>query len=384
MHFTDARPHLRRVVLAVLAACLVGTLLGASVTHAAPSAASARGAGGSAAYDGSVGKPECNLLGRKFTRGLGCSRTKCTDGAVLWRKTFGAEACALKGAQQGYGFVSTVDSRQCRALNRRWIARVNYCASEPDRSIGVRYDAPQCFGAASVYVPLSEAEGYFDECLTVQRALELTRLAGESQTTLADQVALRSSLQCPHRPGRVFVDGVCASDPGAVPSGGGVVVIGDSLTWRGSDELAQRRPSFTLDGEPARRPTELEARLDFFRSLHGEPDGLIVELGTVPAEGFGRSDLRKVLGSLPARTQVMLVLPYFEIVSRPEPVVVSPASQRMAGWMRQLATSRHGSCTADWPSFVKSHPGVLQDGVHTKHAAEGRWARWIAKEWTRC
>ena len=43
--------------------------------------------------------------------------------------------------------------------------------------------------------------------------------------------------------------------PDFLPSAGGVVVIGDSLTWRGSDELGRLRPSFTLDGEPARPPT---------------------------------------------------------------------------------------------------------------------------------
>ncbi len=64
-----------------------------------------------------------------------------------WRKTYGAEACTLRGAPKGYGFAATVDARRCRALNRRWIARVNYCASEPDRSPGVVYSAPQCIGA---------------------------------------------------------------------------------------------------------------------------------------------------------------------------------------------------------------------------------------------
>jgi hypothetical protein len=159
-------------------------------------------------------------------------------------------------------------------------------------------------------------------------------------------------------------------------------MIGDSLTWRGSDELGRLRPSFVIDGEPARRPTELASRLTFHRSLNGEPGGLIIELGTVPAKQFSRRDLQKVVGSLPASTQVMFVLPYYEL--RTAPVVVSPASRRVAGWMGHLAASRPHSCSADWPGYVQAHPGILQDGVHTKHAAERRWARWIAAQWAHC
>ena len=77
------------------------------------------------AYDSGLHEKDCDLLGREFTPGRGCARNQCTDGAVLWRKTFGAEACALRGAKHGYGFVATVDSRQCRALHRRWIAEVS-------------------------------------------------------------------------------------------------------------------------------------------------------------------------------------------------------------------------------------------------------------------
>ena len=52
--------------------------------------------------------------------------------------------------------------------------------------------------------------------------------------------------------------------------------------------------------------------------------------------------------------------------------------------MRDLARSRKHSCVADWPAYVRSHPGTLQDGVHTKHAAEGRWAHWISQQWAGC
>ena len=371
---------LRRLLVALVTLlCLAAPTAAAQASSPERSAA---GGGGAAAYDDSLHEADCTLLGREFVKERGCSRTTCFEGAVPWRKTFGAEACTLRGAPEGYGFVSTVDVRQCRALHRRWISQVNYCASEPDRSPGAVFNAPQCTGAATVYVNLQETEGYYDECLTTERALELVQRSAVEGSTLEAEVAVRSSTQCPYRPGHVFVDGACVADPSFRPSGGGVVMIGDSLTWRGSDELGRLRPSFTLDGEPARPPTELASRLAAFRTGHGDPDGLIIELGTVPAKTFGRHDLEKAVRGVPRGTKVMLVLPYYELNS--DPVVVTPQSRKVDGWMRDLARSRPKTCVADWPAYVRSHSGVLQDGVHTTHAAEGRWAGWVSQQWSHC
>ena len=362
------------------------TILVLAASAAAPQALAREGAaadtGGTTAYDASLHESDCTLLGREFVRHRGCARTRCVGGAVPWRKTFGAEACTLRNAPPRYGFGSTVDVRQCRALNRRWIPQVNYCASDPDRSPGAVYDAPQCTRAAPVYVNLTETEGYYDECLTTARAADLAQRSVLEGTTLEEEVALRSTVQCPYRPGHVFFYGACVADPSFLPSDGGVVVIGDSLTWRGADELGRLRPSFTLDGEPARPPTELASRLALYRAGHGEPDGLIIELGTVPGKTFGRRDLVKAVKSVPRATKVVLVLPYYELNS--DPLVLTPQSTKIAQWMRQVARSRHRTCVADWPAYVQSNPGTLQDGVHTKHRAEGQWARWISQQWGRC
>jgi hypothetical protein len=370
----------RRALVALVALLFLAAPTAAAAAQTGEGAAT--GTGGAAAYDPSIRRAACALLGREYVEHRGCSRTNCFEGAVPWRKAFGSEACTLRSAPPGYGFASTVDVRQCRALSRRWISQVNYCASEPDRSPDAVYDAPQCTGEATVYVNLAETEGYYDECLTTARAAELVQLSVLEGSTLEAEVSLRSSTQCPYRPGHVFVNGACVPDPNFQPSGGGVVMIGDSLTWRGSDELGRLRPSFTLDGEPMRPPTELASRLAFFRSGHGEPDGLIIELGTVPARSFRRHELVQAVRSVPRGTRVMLVLPYYELNTNP--VVVTAQSRRVDGWMRALARSRGKTCVADWPAFVRSHPGILQDGVHTTHAAEDRWAHWISQQWRRC
>jgi hypothetical protein len=233
-----------------------------------------------------------------------------------------------------------------------------------------------------VYVTLSEVEGHYDECLTPARVEGLSRLATTRGSTLADEVSLRSRIQCADRPGHGYVDGRCTRQPGRRPSGGGVLMVGDSVTWRGSDELVRLRPGLTIDGEPARRPTELAARLDAYRARHGQPAGLIIELGTNPAPNFRGRDLAATVRTLPAATTVMFVLPYVEVGG--EPGVASSPTRRFGGWMRSLAASREPSCVADWPAYVRSHPGLLQDGIHTRTVAEIDWARWISEQWERC
>jgi len=370
------RTALRRLLVAALSVLL---LAGPAFVALSTTAAQAEG---TATYDRTVGQTDCDLLGRAYTAGRGCSRTDCSAGWVPFRRTFGAEACALRSQPNGFGAVATIDVRRCKALNRRWLPEVNYCAANPDRSTTAVYGASQCLGAATVYVNLTEEEGYYDECVTPQRADELARLASAEQSTLTAEASLRSSVQCSFRPGYVFTADRCVFDPAARPVGGGVLMIGDSLTWRGSDELARIRPEFTLDGEPARPLSALQERLDYFRAGPGEPDGLIIELGASPAKSFTRRDLAKILRSLSADTDVMLVLPYYQL--RSNPVVVSQPSIKVAGWMRSLAGSRKNTCVADWPAYVAAHDGILQDGVHTVHRSEGRWASWISQQWDRC
>ena len=352
---------------------LVPTALAASPASAARSAS---------AYDGSLSANDCDLLGRAYTSGRGCSRTTCVQGARLFRKVYGAEACQLRG-QGDYGFVSTIDYRRCAAIGRRWISQVNFCASYPDRSAAAVYDAPQCVGARSVYVNLTEADGFYDECLTPRRVRELKLLATGTGSDLTSQASSRSSIQCPYRPEHVYTNGKCVPAPDSRPARGGVLMVGDSLTWRGTDELGRRRSTFELDGEPGRQLASLKARMAYYRAGHGEPTGFILELGTVPTpKSFGKADLTRIVRSLPASTVVMFVLPYAEITSAP--VRVSPNTIRVARWMRAIAMAHKGSCLADWSAYVRTHRGILQDGVHVKKQYEDDWANWVSRQWARC
>ena len=337
-------------------------------------------AGGSAAYDRSLNVSKCDLLGRVYVKGSGCARKKCVQGAQLWRKVYGAEACQLRN-QGDYGFVATVDFRRCAALGRRWVSQVNFCASYPDRSATAVYDAPQCAGARSVYVTNTEADGFYDECLTPDRVRELVGIARSSGSDLTAEASLRSSIQCGYRPAASYVDGRCVSDPGSVPAKGGTLMVGDSLTWRGSDELARLQRKLTIDGEPARQISELQGQLSYYVSGSGQPTGLIVALGAVPPPaGYGKSDLARTIKSVPRSTKVMFVLPYAALPSGS----TSPRTTMVGSWMRAIAKARGRACVADWPSFVRSRPGLIQDGVHVKNPQERTWARFVSQQWGRC
>ena len=363
-----------RLVAALGAAFLVVTTLGVVST----SAASAPGPG---AYDRSLSATECDLLGRVYTSGQGCSRTQCVKGARRYRKTFGAEACQVRG-QGAYGYIATIEARRCTALGRRWLADVNYCASYPDRSATAVYDARQCVGPRTVYVLMTEADGFYDECVTPDRARELVAYARGSGADLATEAALRSAVQCDYRPATTYADGRCVADPGSVPAQGGVLLVGDSMTWRSADELARLRPAFEIDGEPARQLGALRAQLAYYRAGHGDPTGFILELGTVPPpKAFTKKDLGEIVRSLPAATEVMFVLPYTEVGT---PVRASPNSLKIAGWMKAISRGRGNSCVADWPAYVRSRGGLLQDGIHVKKQYEKDWARWMSQQWSRC
>ena len=158
-------------------------------------------------------------------------------------------------------------------------------------------------------------------------------------------------------------------------------MVGDSLTWRGTDELGRIRPTFTIDGEPARQISELKGRLDYYVSGHGQPTGLIVAMGAVPPPGgFGKSDLARAVKSVPRSTKVMFVMP-FAALPNGKP---SPNTAKISGWMRAIAKARGRTCLVEWPAFVQSRPGLLQDGVHVRNNSEGVWANLIAQQWGRC
>ena len=65
-----------------------------------------------------------------------------------------------------------------------------------------------------------------------------------------------------------------------------------------------------IDLRPGRRLDELPGRLSWFRANHGDPDQVVIQLGTNRRKGFNEGDFRDTMLSLPASTPVLFLLPY--------------------------------------------------------------------------
>ena len=315
--------------------------------------------------------------------GNGCARHRCVSGSVMFKEGHDAELCRLAG-RNGAEYARPINSRRCAELSRIWIGEINSCASNPNRARRVVEHSARCRGAASTYVNHSEEEGYYDECLTPHRVAELRRVAKRKNVSLNQAALDRSRFNCSYRGGQVMQDGVCVQRPGPPPAAdlGGFYMVGDSVSWRADDELARKAPGWELDLRPGRRLDELPGRLDWYRADHGDPDQLIIQLGTNRRQGFNEGDFRAVMASLPASTPVLFVLPYRKFNGDNEGPVA--ATKKYASWMKRLAADRPQTCLADWPTYAASHLANLVDGEHPDAAHEGWYARYVVKAWGRC
>jgi hypothetical protein len=358
---------------------VVGT---ASATDSATATGTDPAAGKGVAVDRRLDHRECNLTGRVWTSG-GCARHHCVSGSVMFKEGHDAELCRLAG-RNGAEYARPINSRRCAQLNRVWIGEINSCASNPNRARRMVEHSARCTGAASTYVNHSEEEGFYDECLTPHRVNQLRRIAKRKKISLNQVAVDRSRFNCSYRGGTVMKDGVCIRRPGPPPAAdlGGFLMVGDSVSWRADNELAGRAPGWELDLRPGRRLDELPGRLDWFRSDHGNPDRLIVQLGTNRRQGFNEGDFRVVMASVPSTTPVMFLLPYRKFTGNNKGPVA--ATKKYAGWMRRLAADRPQTCLADWPTYAANHLANLVDGEHPDARHESWYARYVIHAWGRC
>ena len=366
------------------ALCAAPSLLSALVVTAALSVLTGAGASAGIAVDRRLDQRECALTGRVWVpSSAGCARHRCVKGATMFKEGHDAELCRLPGPR-GAEYARPISSLRCADLNRVWIGEINSCASNPDRSRRIVVNSARCTGAASTYVNHSEEEGYYDECLTPHRVAALRRIAKRNRISLNQAALERSRFNCSFRGGWVMKDGRCVRRQGPPPAAdlGGFLMVGDSVSWRADDELAARQPRWTLDLRPGRRLDELPDRLDWYRADHGNPDRLIVQLGTNRRQGFNEVDFQDVMSTLPTSTPVLFLLPYRKFTGANEGPV--RATKKYANWMRRLAGQRPLTCLADWPTYASHHLSNLVDGEHPDARHEGWYARYVVRAWGDC
>ena len=141
---------------------------------------------------------------------------------------------------------------------------------------------------------------------------EVEQIAKRKKQSLNEAALDRNRFNCSYRAGWVMQNGTCVKREGPVPASqqGGFYMVGDSVSWRADDELAERQGNWVLDLRPGRRLDELPGRLDWFRANHGDPDQVIIQLGTNRRRGFNEDDFRTTILSIPATTPVLFLLPY--------------------------------------------------------------------------
>jgi hypothetical protein len=377
----------RRVVTFVLALLCLTTVLVAGATTATTvttltaAEAAAPSGGAASAYDTRLGPGECRLTGRVYVPGRGCSRDRCVPGSTLWKFGTDAELCEQRG-RKGDIWAQPIAKPRCERLGRVWLAQINACASNPDRARTRMRDVPQCTDRRATYLNHAETEGAYDECLSPRKVRVWSRAARKEGTTLARVALERGRANCSYRGGFVMVDGLCTERQGPPAQPGGVVLIGDSVSWRAQDELAPREPDWVLDSKPGRRLDELGTRLDWMRAEHGEPDAVIVQLGTNHRRGYSEADFDATLATLPADVPVMFLLPYRE--RTPGNASQVRATRTYAGWIAAAADQRPLTCLADWPSYAAKHKSRLVDGAHPRASAEEWYARYVLRQWDAC
>jgi hypothetical protein len=336
-----------------------------------------------ASYDRALGRGECALTGRVFVAGQGCSRTRCLPGATLDKTGRDAELCERRGPH-GWAYGQPINQRRCAALGRRWVDEVNICASNPDRARRVVRGAPQCTDPRATYVNHSEEEGYYDECLPPNRLRKAERFAKRQRLSLNKAALDLNRFNCSYRAGWVMSGGRCTKRLGPVPADalGGTFMTGDSVSWRADGEIHARARSWVLDLRPGRRLDELQGRLDWFRANHGEPDRVIIQLGTNRRAGYTEQQFRATMATIAPGTPVLMFLPYRHPDAGNASLV--SATKKYAGWIRSLAAERPSTCLADWPSYAAQHLGNLVDGEHPDRQHEGWYARYVLRSWAQC
>ena len=213
-----------------------------------------------------------------------------------------------------------------------------------------------------------------------------SKIARRNKQSLNEAALDRNRFNCSYRAGWVMQNGPCVKRPGPVPASqqGGFYVVGDSVSWRADNELADRQRQ--LDPRPAPRPSPRRA---------ARPAGLVPRQprGPRPAdrparhqppEGFQRGRLPRHDGcrSRPAPRCCSCC-----------PTASSPGRQRRPGRGHQEVRpldaggsprQRPLTCLSDWPAIAAHHLSYLVDGEHPDAQHEDWYARYVVRAWGNC
>ena len=167
-------------------------------------------------------------------------------------------------------------------------------------------------------------------------------------------------------------------DSGQAATNPNVYLIGDSISYRGTDNLRSLGVHWQINAFPGRTLTPLSDLIAARLAQGPAPRTLIVELGTnVDATNpYTEGDFRSALAQLPHTTRVVLVTPYRD-PAKYDPSVWSPSTPataaEFASMMAHIAATRKNTCIAPWARFASRHRYLLADGIHPKGPYKPHW-----------
>lgn len=166
-----------------------------------------------------------------------------------------------------------------------------------------------------------------------------------------------------------------------------VIVLGDSLTYRGEDKLHARRPAWVVDGVRGRNVTTLLPLMRQHLRATPRPRAVVVALGTNGSRRWTMDHYRRAARMVPRGTDVVFVTPYRAVLRQPTRPGVAPIDvNRYGRWMQRVAKAAPARrCVAPWAHVARRKPWLLTDGVHQiDPAGESAWARLVVAAVDRC
>lgn len=163
------------------------------------------------------------------------------------------------------------------------------------------------------------------------------------------------------------------------------LLIGDSISNFGQDNLRKYRPTWKVDAINGSTPATLSSRITKNVKRYGgkHPANIIVALGTNYSSSFKPSDYRLVRNRLP-KTRIIFVTPGRDPFVANKGQTGARQAAAYAYYMTRLANVDKRMCIVPWADVVAQSPYLLKDGVHGTPAGEERWAREVAKGVSAC
>ena len=167
--------------------------------------------------------------------------------------------------------------------------------------------------------------------------------------------------------------------PNAQYSGQDTYIIGDSITYRGSNpHLKDIRPNWCYDAIGGSPVNSLPSRVQEMATTVGYSRNIILAMGTNPSDNWNKQNYINVVDSIPTTSNVILVTCYRGYKAGGERWGGAEQVDQYSEWMNEIASTRPNVTVLKWKWHVLRGAVVLSDGIHARpDDGEIFWANMI-------